>query len=87
MKWSRGARSDEQSMGSQSKDLMDFVEPSEFTGYTDRTCKGKVIGLFKDGVRTDAVADEGDVILSETCFYAESGGQIYDTGCLWTDVF
>ena len=84
---SRGARSDEQSMGSQSKDLMDFVEPSEFTGYTDRTCKGKVIGLFKDGVRTDAVADEGDVILSETCFYAESGGQIYDTGCLWTDGF
>jgi alanyl-tRNA synthetase len=74
-------------MHGQSKDLMDFTENSVFTGYDKKSCHGKVIGLFKDGVRTDELENEGDVILSETCFYAESGGQTADTGKLWNDVF
>lgn len=76
------ARGSEQSMHGQSADLMDFEEPSEFTGYTDRTSAGRVTGLFKDGVRVNELTDEGDVILSTTCFYAESGGQCADTGTL-----
>lgn len=83
----RDARGDLQSMHGQSKDLMDFTEESEFTGYTDTHCSAKVIGLFKDGVRVDELEGEGDVILSSTCFYAESGGQCADTGKLWNDVF
>ena len=74
-------------MHGQSKDLMDFTEESKFTGYTDSHSKGKVIGLFKDGVKVDELTEEGDVILSETCFYAESGGQCADTGKLWNDTF
>ncbi len=83
----REARGNLQSMHGQSKDLMDFTEESKFTGYTDTTSKGTVIGLFKDGVKVDTLSDEGDVILSETCFYAESGGQCADTGKLFNDVF
>ena len=83
----RDARGDQQSMHGQSKDLMDFTEGSVFTGYTDKTCHAKVIGLFKDGVKVDALTQSGDVILSETCFYAESGGQCADTGKLHNDVF
>ena len=83
----RGARGDQQSMGTQSIDLMNFTEESVFTGYTDNTCESKVIGLFKDGVQVDELTDEGDVILAETCFYAESGGQAADRGTLWTDSF
>ncbi len=83
----RAARGNRQSMHGQSKDLMDFTEESTFTGYTDRTCKSKVIGLFKDGVKVDYLEDEGDVILAETCFYAESGGQCADTGKLWNETF
>ena len=83
----RDARGDQQSMHGQSADLMDFTENSEFTGYTDATCEGTVIGLFKDGVRVNQIDDEGDVILSSTCFYAESGGQCADTGTLWNDGF
>ena len=83
----RGARGDQQSMGTQSIDLMNFTEESVFTGYTDNTCQSKVIGLFKDGVQVDELTDEGDVILAETCFYAESGGQAADRGTLWADSF
>ena len=83
----RDARGDLQSMHGQSADLMDFTEESVFTGYTDSTCTGKVIGLFKDGERVSQLDGEGDVILSSTCFYAESGGQCADTGTLWNDNF
>ncbi|MCH3961097.1 MAG: alanine--tRNA ligase [Solobacterium sp.] len=83
----RAARGNRQSMHGQSKDLMDFTDESKFTGYTDSHSSGKVIGLFKDGVKVDELSDEGDVILSETCFYAESGGQCADTGKLWNDSF
>ncbi len=83
----RAARGNEQSMHGQSADLMDFTEDSKFIGYTDTHSTGKVIGLFKDGVKVDSLSDEGDVILSETCFYAESGGQCADHGEVWNDTF
>ncbi|MBR3352679.1 MAG: alanine--tRNA ligase [Erysipelotrichaceae bacterium] len=76
----REARSDDQSMSAQAEDLMNFTEPSEFLGYSETENDGTVIGLFKDGVQVDTLTDEGDVIFDRTCFYAESGGQIYDCG-------
>ncbi|MGN1399012.1 MAG: alanine--tRNA ligase [Erysipelotrichaceae bacterium] len=78
----RNARSDDQSMGSQSVDLLNFVDKSEFIGYDHLENHSKVIALFKDGVRVDELTDEGDVVVSQSCFYAESGGQIYDTGIM-----
>ena len=75
----RNARSDEQSMHKQSKDLLDFKEPSTFF-YEETPIDGTVIGLFKDGVKVDEISDEGEVILDQTTFYAESGGEIADTG-------
>lgn len=75
----RAARSDEQSMHKQSKDLLEFVTPSKFF-YEEKPLKGKVIGLFKDGVKVDEIIDEGEVILDQTNFYAESGGEVADHG-------
>ena len=83
----RNARDDAQSMASQSKDLMDFVEDSTFIGYDHFTCDATVIGIFKDGNKVDSLSDSGEIILDNTCFYAESGGQVADIGTIRNDNF
>lgn len=83
----RNARKDAESMAKQSPDLMDFLAPSTFEGETLKPLTSKVIALFKDGVKVDILTEEGEVILEKTNFYAESGGQIYDTGTLSNDNF
>ncbi len=78
----RNARSDDQSMGKQSLDLLNFETPSKFIGYSELTNTSTVTGLFIDGEAVSEITAEGDVAFEETCFYAESGGQIYDTGII-----
>ncbi len=76
----RNARNVKDSFATQHEDIMKFTEQSTFIGYDCFSCTGKVIGLFKDGKKVDSLSDEGEVILDQTCFYAESGGQVADTG-------
>jgi len=78
----RNARKDVESMSSQSKDLMNFTVPSVFVGYNETTCKGKVIGLFVSGKQVTSIDAEGEMIVDQTPFYAESGGQIADIGSI-----
>jgi alanyl-tRNA synthetase len=59
---------------------------SEFTGYRELTSESKVVALRKDDKSVE-VAREGDgveVFLERTPFYAESGGQVGDTGTITT---
>lgn len=81
----RNARSDDQSMGSQAVDLLNFTAKSEFVGYDHDSNVSYVVGMFKDGKTIDEIVDEGEVVFAQTCFYAESGGQIYDTGIIFND--
>lgn len=52
--------------------------------YRFETCFGKVLAIRKDKKFVDTVnaGDECGIILDQTSFYAEAGGQIYDTGIM-----
>ncbi len=78
----RNAREDVESMSSQSMDLMNFTQVSEFVGYDAFTTTSKVLACFKDGIQVASLDDEGDIIVDVTPFYAEMGGQVADTGLL-----
>ena len=55
-----------------------------FTGYTDTTADADVLAIYKDGAEVDSASEGEDVVivLDRTPFYAESGGQVGDTGTL-----
>lgn len=67
-------------------ETVDFsnVAHTEFTGYSELSRSSKVLAIVKDGVRVESV-NEGDsavIVLDKTPFYAESGGQVGDTGVI-----
>jgi alanyl-tRNA synthetase len=53
-----------------------------FQGYEGLEAKGQVVALLKGGAAVQELnsGDEGEVVLDRTPFYAESGGQVGDTG-------
>ncbi len=85
-KLAKSSRKQEANMNIQNEALLNFKEPSEFTYYTYEE-KGKVIGLFDNNGNVDTLNKEGYVILDKTCFYAEAGGQVGDTGMITSDNF
>lgn len=68
---------------SDSTDLSDIAK-TEFCGYTDLNTGSKVLAIIKDGIRVDSVGENETalVVLDKTPFYAESGGQVGDTGVM-----
>jgi alanyl-tRNA synthetase len=59
-------------------------KPSLFVGYTEPKTRAKVLALIKEGklVESAAEGEQVQVVLDQTPFYAESGGQVGDTGWL-----
>ena len=71
---------------SDSTDLSDIAD-TEFVGYTDLSCEAKILAVVKNGEIVQA-AGEGEsvaIVLDKTPFYAESGGQVGDTGIITAD--
>ncbi|MED1952494.1 alanine--tRNA ligase [Brevibacillus centrosporus] len=83
----RAARQDVDSMQIQGGPLSELTVTSQFVGYTELVATGKVEVIIFENQLTEE-AEEGQtvqVVLSQTPFYAESGGQINDEGYLISD--
>lgn len=80
----RAAREDVDSMNVQSEVLSNLTEESTFVGYDRLQVTSEVVAIICDGERVEAVesGEEAQVVLRETPFYAESGGQIADYGTM-----
>jgi alanyl-tRNA synthetase len=68
---SRQAMKDSNAMNEQTEEYMLFSTPSKFVGYDALETTSEVIAVFNEGI-----------VLDQTPFYAESGGQIYDQGTI-----
>ncbi len=88
----RAARAAWKGSGAKASDDLwfDIVEESgatEFLGYSADTGEGVVVALVRDGVRVNrATAGEAvDIVVNQTPFYGESGGQVGDAGTITGD--
>ncbi|WP_163101843.1 alanine--tRNA ligase [Peribacillus alkalitolerans] len=78
----RAARQDVDSMQVQGGVLGEIKVESQFVGYDNLEAEGTIVAIVKNGelIEEAQAGEEVQVILSDTPFYAESGGQIADKG-------
>ena len=65
------------------------LEKTDFAGYDAFETEGKIIAFITDGIRCDVLENgaESFLVTDKTTFYAESGGQVGDTGYIYGDGF
>ncbi|MGJ4923967.1 alanine--tRNA ligase [Bradyrhizobium oligotrophicum] len=68
-------------------ELREKLGSTEFLGYDTETAEGAVTALVKDGAEVDSLkaGESGVIVLNQTPFYGESGGQVGDTGVMTGD--
>jgi alanyl-tRNA synthetase len=65
-------------------DLTERCGATEFLGYDTETAEGQILALIQTGAEVTTAGGEVAVIVNQTPFYAESGGQVGDAGVIRT---
>ena len=83
----RSSRKAEDGESWSSNDLsFEGIAKTEFLGYTANSCEATIIDIVVSGEHTDKASNQNAIIiLDKTVFYAESGGQVADTGEIKAD--
>ncbi len=65
-------------------EVADKIPATEFLGYSNETAQGEVLALVINGKQVHAIkqGESGFLVLNQTPFYAESGGQVGDIGTM-----
>ena len=66
-------------------DVADKNGITEFIGYVDEEAEGQVLAIVQDGAMVDSATGSVQIVLNQTPFYAESGGQVGDSGVMLGD--
>ena len=84
----RDARANIGGWDESSRSLLSGLKKTEFTGYTEFRSSAKVVAILTEDGSVESLS-EGDctIVLDRTPFYGESGGQVGDTGTIYSDKF
>ncbi|MBQ8413955.1 MAG: alanine--tRNA ligase, partial [Clostridia bacterium] len=79
----RAARGNISGWSDSSKSLLENLPATEFLGYSETECEGKILSVFVDNEAVES-ASEGEctIVTDKTVFYGEGGGQVGDTGAI-----
>ncbi|SIS75900.1 alanyl-tRNA synthetase [Roseivivax lentus] len=68
-------------------DIAEAKGTTDFLGYDTETAEGQILALVRDGaeVKSAAKGEAVQIVLNQTPFYAEAGGQVGDTGTIATE--
>ncbi|MEM9130072.1 MAG: alanine--tRNA ligase, partial [Pseudomonadota bacterium] len=63
-------------------DVAEETGPTDFLGYDTEIAEGQIVALVQDGKRVEMakIGERVQIVFNQTPFYAESGGQVGDTG-------
>lgn len=84
---SRAARKDSDTDAWKSETIKIDAKTTDFVGYNEYDCTAQIVAVISDGEQKDMLGagEEGIIVLDKTSFYAESGGQVGDSGVISSD--
>lgn len=83
----RAARKDSDTDAWKSEIIKIDAKATDFVGYNEYDCTAQIVAVISDDEQKDMLGagEEGIIVLDKTSFYAESGGQVGDSGVISSD--